>query len=220
MIRVALIDDQTLVRTGFRMILESEDDFTIVGEAADGIEGVDLVRRSSPDVALMDIRMPKLDGVEATKQVRELGVATRVLILTTFDLDEYVYSALQAGASGFLLKDAPAESLIEAIRVIANGDALLAPSVTRKLIDQFASQRSASRRVVNPGVAELTEREAEVLQLMAKGRSNAEIAATLFLGETTVKTHVGRVLMKLGVRDRAQAVVAAYESGVVIPGAD
>ncbi|MEQ1873659.1 MAG: response regulator transcription factor [Ilumatobacteraceae bacterium] len=219
MIRVVLVDDQAMVRAGFRMILESEPDITVVGEAADGREAIDVVKRSSPHVVLMDVRMPVMDGIEATESIVSSGTDARVLILTTFDLDDYVYSALRAGASGFLLKDAPAEQLINAVRVIAAGDAMLAPSVTRLLIEQVSRQPTVPAVTDRPGLAELTERELEVLMLMARGLSNGEIAGHLFLGEATVKTHVGRVLAKLGVRDRVQAVVAAYESGVVTPGA-
>jgi DNA-binding NarL/FixJ family response regulator len=218
MIRVVLVDDQAMVRAGFRMILESESDITVVGEAADGREAIDVVKRSSPHVVLMDVRMPVMDGIEATESIVSSETEARVLILTTFDLDDYVYSALRAGASGFLLKDAPAEQLINAVRVIAAGDALLAPSVTRLLIEQVSRQPTLPTVTDRPGLAELTERELEVLMLMARGLSNGEIAGHLFLGEATVKTHVGRVLAKLGVRDRVQAVVAAYESGLVTPG--
>jgi DNA-binding NarL/FixJ family response regulator len=218
MIRIALVDDQVMVRAGFRMILETEGDFTVVGEAGDGREAVDLVARSSPDVVLMDVRMPHLDGIEATARIVAAGSAAKVLMLTTFDLDDYVYAALRAGASGFLLKDAPAEQLVNAVRVIAAGDALLAPSVTRRLIDEVSKRPAADGRARLPGLDDLTDREMEVLKLMARGLSNGEIAQQLFLGEATVKTHVGRVLTKLDVRDRVQAVVAAYENGVVSPG--
>lgn len=220
MIRVLLVDDQTLVRTGFRMILQAEDDIEIVGEAADGATAVDVARECRPDVVLMDVRMPVLDGIEATRQIGAdpISSSAKVLILTTFDLDEYVYAALSAGATGFLLKDAPAETLVEAVRHVARGDALLAPSVTRRLIAEFAARPTTKARVPHPGLDLLTERELEVLVSMARGSSNAEIAESLFLGEATVKTHVGRVLMKLGVRDRVQAVVVAYESGLVTPG--
>jgi DNA-binding NarL/FixJ family response regulator len=218
MIRVVLVDDQAMVRAGFRMILETEADITVVGEAGDGREAVDVVGRSAPDVVLMDVRMPHMDGIEATRQIVESGAASRVLMLTTFDLDDYVHSALRAGASGFLLKDAPADQLVNAVRVIADGDALLAPSVTRLLIDEISRRPAVDASVVAPGLADLTERELEVLRLIARGRSNGEIAQTLYLGEATVKTHVGRVLTKLAVRDRVQAVVVAYESGLVTPG--
>ena len=221
-IRVVVVDDQALVRAGFRMILEAEPDLDVVGEAADGLEAVELVRRSRPDVVLMDVRMPNLDGVAATAEI--LGGAggdgplPRVIILTTFDLDEYVFAALRAGASGFLLKDTPAETLVEAVRTVASGDALLAPSVTRRVIEQFADRLPGQAAAAPADLSALTTREHEVLVLMARGLSNAEIAAEIFLGETTVKTHVGRVLMKLGLRDRVQAVVLAYESGLVQPG--
>jgi DNA-binding NarL/FixJ family response regulator len=227
-IRVLIVDDQALLRTGFRLILEEEPDIEVVGEAADGAQAVDAAQRLRPDVILMDVRMPGVDGLEATRRLLSTarpGSPTaapsqeppRVLILTTFDLDEYVYEALQAGASGFLLKDAPADQLVNAIRVVASGDALLAPSVTRRLIEEFA-RRTARPTSMPRGVSELTAREVEVLRLMARGHSNAEIAQHLVVGETTVKTHVSRVLMKLEVRDRVQAVVMAYESGLVQPG--
>jgi DNA-binding NarL/FixJ family response regulator len=219
-IRVLLVDDQALIRAGFRMILDAEDDMEVVGECADGTQAVDSARRLKPDVVLMDIRMPEMDGIEATRLIAgaDGDLVPRVLMLTTFDLDEYVYDALRAGASGFLLKDVPAEQLVEGIRVIAQGDALLAPSVTKRLIHEF-SRTGASQRSAPPSLEELTPRELEVFKLMARGMSNAEIAADLVVSETTVKTHVARVLMKLGVRDRVQAVVLAYESGVVAPGA-
>lgn len=217
-IRVVVVDDQALMRTGFRMILESAG-IEVAAEAENGREALDVVRRHRPDVVLMDIRMPELDGVAATEQLMaDPSVEARILILTTFDLDEYVFAALQAGAAGFLLKDTPPEALIEAVRVIAAGDALLAPSITKRLIGEFAKHAGAGVPADLPGFSELTERETEVLVAMARGMSNAEIAESLFVGETTVKTHVGRVLMKLGVRDRVQAVVAAYESGLVTPG--
>jgi DNA-binding NarL/FixJ family response regulator len=219
MIRVALVDDQVMVRAGFRMILESEADITVVGEAGDGREAVEVVSRCSPHVVLMDVQMPVMDGIEATRRIVASAGDSRVLILTTFDLDDYVYSALRAGASGFMLKDAPAEQLINAVRVIAGGDALLAPSVTRLLIEEVSRRPSVDAASVAPGLADLTERELEVLRLMARGLSNGEIATQLYLGEATVKTHVGRVLTKLELRDRVQAVVVAYESGIVTPGA-
>lgn len=211
---VVIADDQQLVRTGFRMILDDEDDLTVVGEAGDGLGAVDLVLRTSPDVALMDIRMPHLDGIEATRRIVAAGGPTRVVMLTTFDLDEYVVRAVRAGASGFLLKDVPPEDLVRAVRVVAAGDALLAPSVTRQLLVQFSAAPEVSLR---PGedYDRLTDREQEVLSLVARGMSNAEIADHLVLGETTVKTHVGRILAKLQLRDRVQAVVYAYEHGVV-----
>ena len=215
MIRVVVVDDQHLVRTGFRMILESEDDLAVVGEASDGIEAVELVERANADVVLMDIRMPKQDGIEATRKITSGVNPPRVLVLTTFDLDEYVHAALRAGASGFLLKDTPPEQLVEAIRIIAAGDAVVAPSVTRRLIESFAK----GVKITPPAVLnDLTDREMEVLHLVAKGRSNAEIASDLILGEATVKTHVGRMLMKLSLRDRVQAVVFAYETGLISPG--
>ena len=216
MIRVLVVDDQALVRTGFRMIIGAEPDLEVVGDAGDGEAAVALAASQRPDVILMDVRMPVLDGIAATKRIVEQRGDARVLILTTYDLDEYVYDALRAGASGFLLKDAPPEQLIEAIRVIARGEALLAPRVTRRLIEEFA--RRAPPRAPTGVLDELTEREREVLRLVARGMSNAEIAASLVVGETTVKTHVARILDKLGVRDRVQAVVMAYEHGVVTPG--
>jgi DNA-binding NarL/FixJ family response regulator len=218
-IRVLLVDDQALIRAGFRMILDAEDDMEVVGECADGTQAVDSARRLEPDVVLMDIRMPEMDGIEATRliAVREGEAGPRVLMLTTFDLDEYVYDALRAGASGFLLKDVPAEELVAGIRVVAQGEALLAPSVTKRLIVEF-SRGSVAQQSAPPELEDLTPRELEVFGLIARGMSNAEIAAELVVSETTVKTHVARVLMKLGVRDRVQAVVLAYESGVVAPG--
>lgn len=218
MIRVAVVDDQALVRAGFRMICEAEDDLTVVGEAADGAQAVELVERASPDVVLMDIRMPVLDGVEACARISDSHPRVRVLMLTTFDLDDYVFAALRSGASGFLLKDTPPEQLVDAIRLVNRGEALLAPSVTRRVIETFVHHKPAAPAAPVPGLDSLTERELEVLKLVARGLSNAEIAAELILGEATVKTHVGRVLMKLDLRDRVQAVVAAYESGVVTPG--
>ncbi len=217
MIRVMLVDDQAMVRTGFRMILEAESDMTVVGEATDGRVAVEMVPRARPDVILMDVRMPNLDGIEACELICAADEHARVMILTTFDLDDYVHAALRAGASGFLLKDAPPEQLVDAIRIVASGDALLAPSVTQVLIDEIA-RRPAGQPDAFPGIAELTDRELDVIRLMARGMSNGEIAAELFLGEATVKTHVGRILAKLGARDRVQAVVAAYESGLVTPG--
>jgi DNA-binding NarL/FixJ family response regulator len=215
-IRVLIADDQELVRTGFRMILTGEPDITVVGEAGDGLAAVELARGLGVDVVLMDIRMPGIDGIEATGRLGAAGSSARVLILTTFDLNEYVYEALRAGASGFLLKDAPAAQLVTAIRVVADGEALLAPSITRRLIADFAQRPSPSTRPA--AMEELTERELEVLRLIARGLSNAEIAKELFVGDATVKTHVARILMKLELRDRVQAVVAAYESGLVQPG--
>jgi DNA-binding NarL/FixJ family response regulator len=216
-IRVLVVDDQILVRTGFRMILDAEPDLEVVGEAADGVEALEAFGRLDPDVVLMDVRMPHLDGIEATARLTADAPTARVLMLTTFDLDEHVYAALRAGASGFLLKDTPPDELAHAVRVVAGGDALLAPSVTRRLIEEFAQHRDPTP-TPPPGLDELTEREAEVLGLVAQGLANAEIAARLFVSEATVKTHVGRVLMKLHLRDRVQAVVLAYESGLVRPG--
>jgi DNA-binding NarL/FixJ family response regulator len=221
-IGVLIADDQALVRAGFRMVLEVEDDITVVGEAANGEHAVHGARRLRPDVVLMDIRMPELDGIAATRQIASAdlgraGPGPRVLILTTFDLDEYVYDALGVGASGFLLKDSPPEQLVSAIRIVAGGESLLAPSVTSRLIEQFARTR-ARRRREPPGLDELTSRELEVLTLLARGLSNAEIAETLVVSDSTVKTHVARLLAKLGLRDRVQAVVLAYESGLVSPG--
>jgi DNA-binding NarL/FixJ family response regulator len=219
-IRVLLADDQALVRAGFRMILDAEEDIGVVGEASDGNEAVEQARRLEPDVVLMDIRMPELDGIEATRRVvaaREDDSPTRVIMLTTFDLNEYVYEALRAGASGFLLKDVPPEQLVAGIRTVAEGEALLAPSITRRLIQEFASATPAPAEPP-AGLGELTARELEVFKLVARGLSNAEIAAELVVSETTVKTHVARVLMKLGLRDRVQAVVLAYECGVAVPG--
>ena len=214
-----LVDDQEMVRVGFRMILEAESDLTVVGEAADGAEAIEVAQRAAPDVILMDVRMPRMDGIEACARIcgDERTTAARVVMLTTFDLHEHVHAALRAGASGFLLKDAPAEQLVDAIRIVANGDALLAPSVTQALIDEIA-RLPAGQPAAHPGIAQLTEREVEVLKSMARGRSNSEIATDLFLGEATIKTHVGRILAKLNARDRVQAVVAAYESGLVVPG--
>ncbi len=213
-IRVVVADDQPLVRTGLRMILSDADDIEIVGEAADGLEAVSLASTHRPDVVLMDVRMPGLDGIDATRAVTTIEDPPRVLILTTFDLDEVVYDALRAGASGFLLKDAPEERLLTAIRVVAEGGSLFAPAVTRRLIEEFSRR---GRATIPSGLATLTEREAEVLRSMARGLSNAEIAGELFVTENTVKTHVARVLMKLELRDRVQAVVLAYESGLVQP---
>ena len=213
-IRVLLVDDQTLVRTGFRLILGSEPDIDVIGDAADGQEGIELGRRLRPDVVLMDIRMPKVDGIEATRRLTGASRATKVVILTTYDLDEYVFDALRAGASGFILKDAPADQLVNAVRVAAGGDALLAPSVTRRLVEEFARRKPRA----DVPLADLTARELEVLKLMARAMSNAEIAERLVVSEGTVKTHVARILDKLECRDRVQAVVAAYESGLVQPG--
>ena len=219
-IRVLLADDQELVRTGFRMILEAEPDIEVVGEAIDGREALDQAKLLHPDVVLMDVRMPKLDGLEATRRLVESKGKSRpqILILTTFDLDEYVYEALRAGASGFLLKDAPADQLANAVRVVAGGEALLAPPITRRLIEELVSTRRAPGELP-AALDELTARELEVLKLVAAGKSNAEIAEHLVIEPTTVKTHVARVLLKLDLRDRVQAVVFAYEWGVVRPGA-
>ncbi|MFI7240847.1 response regulator [Streptomyces qinglanensis] len=226
--RLVIVDDQAMVRAGFAALLAAQSDIDVVGEAPDGAAGVELCRRTHPDVVLMDVRMPRLNGLEAAEQLLDPppGVTHRpkVLMLTTFDVDDYVYEALRLGASGFLLKDAPPADLIAAVRVVAEGEALLAPSVTRRLIAEFARQRSGngSRRGRAPASAlrlkALTERETEVLELVARGRSNTEIAEFLVLAEQTVKTHVSRVFAKLGLRDRAQAVVFAYESGLVTPG--
>jgi DNA-binding NarL/FixJ family response regulator len=224
-IRVVLVDDQELVRAGFRVILGTEDDIEVVGEAGNGAEAVDRIAELGPDVVLMDVQMPDVDGLEATRQVLARGGPAandadrpvRVVILTTFDREDYLFEALKAGASGFLLKNARPEDLIDAVRVVARGDALLSPEVTRRVIQRFSSPRGTAAQLHRP--PELTERECEVLVALARGASNAEIAEQLFLGETTVKTHVSRVLMKLGLRDRTQAVVYAYEHGVVAPGA-
>ncbi len=213
-IRVLLVDDQALMRGGFRMILEAQPDITVVGEAGDGLEAVEEAGRLSPDVVIMDIRMPRCDGVEATRRLP----GHRVLILTTFHHDEYVVEALRAGASGFLLKDATPEDLIHAVRVVAAGDALLSPSVTRQLLDHVVARMPGAPPPPNPALGELTERELGVLRLLARGLSNAEIAASLSVSDATVKTHVSHVLDKLGLRDRVQAVVLAYELGVVNPG--
>jgi DNA-binding NarL/FixJ family response regulator len=217
-IRVLLADDQAMVRAGFRLILSAEPDITVVGEAGDGAQAVAAARRLRPDVTLMDVRMPRMDGIDATRRLAaEDPPLTRVVVLTTFDVDAHVYDALRAGASGFLLKNAPPEELVEAIRLVAAGGALLDPAVTRRVIEEFA--RSPAPGPLPAAVGSLTEREREVLQLVAQGLSNAEIAATLFVSEATVKTHVARLLAKLGLRDRVQAVVFAYERGLVRPGA-
>ncbi len=216
-VRVVIADDQALVRGGFRMILSSRDDMEVVGEAGDGAGAVALVSRVQPDVVLMDIRMPGVNGIEATRRIAASGSRARVIILTTYDADEYVFSALRAGASGFLLKDARPAELVDAIRLVARGDALLAPSVTRRLIDRLASAPAEPMSSPPPGLDELTARETEVLTMVAQALSNAEIADRLVLTEATVKTHVSSVLRKLGLRDRVQAVVLAYEAGLVRP---
>jgi DNA-binding NarL/FixJ family response regulator len=219
-IGILLVDDQELLRLGFRMILEAQPDLEIVGEASGGAQAVALTASLSPDVVLMDVRMPGMDGIDATAAIVAASASSRVLILTTFDLDQYVYSGLRAGASGFLLKDSPPAQLIGAIRAVAAGDAVIAPSATRRLIEAFSAALPdpAAARVRAAVLDELTEREREVLLLIASGRSNREIAEALFLSEGTVKIHVGRILAKLGLRDRVQAVVLAYETGLVIPG--
>jgi len=217
-IRVAVADDQALVRSGFVVLLRSCDDIEVVGEAANGLEALEVVRRERPDVVLMDIRMPEMDGLEATHAIATAGVDTRILILTTFDLDEYVYGALRAGASGFLLKDTMPDELLAAVRVVAAGDALLAPRVTRRLIEQFARRPDASTAEHNPAIDTLTERELEVFVAVAGGMSNQELADALFMSHATAKTHVSRLLAKLQARDRAQLVMIAYEAGVVTPG--
>ena len=218
-VRVLIVDDQALVRTGFRMILDAEEDMDVVGEGANGKEAIDEASRLNPDVVLMDVRMPELDGIEATRRLlADGGVDSKVVMLTTFDMDEYVYEALRAGASGFLLKDAPPEQLVDGIRAVCSGDALLAPSVTRRVIEEFVRRPPEAVRTAPAEIEELTPRECEVLKLIARGLSNAEIAKSLVVSETTVKTHVARVLMKMGLRDRVQAVVMAYESGLVQPG--
>ena len=214
MTTVLVVDDQPVVRLGFSALLAAQDDLVVVGDASDGAEAVEAARRLRPDVVVMDVRMPVMDGIEATRRITALDNPPRVLVLTTFDLDEYVYDALRAGASGFLLKDAPAERLADAVRVVAAGEALLAPSVTRRLIAELAARRPAAPAA---SVAVITPREREVLVLVAQGLSNTEIADRLVLAEQTVKSHVSRVFTKLGVRDRAQAIVHAYESGLVVP---
>ena len=217
MIRVLIADDQALVRGGFHSILAGQDDIEVVGEAEDGNEAVALVEELHPDVVLMDIRMPGIDGIEATRRIAARGLATRVLVLTTFDVDDYVYEAMKAGASGFLLKTAPPRQLADAVRTVTAGDALLAPSITRRLVEQFV-RRPPPGTSVPRGVEELTDRELDVLKLLARAMSNAEIAAKLVVSEATVKSHVNRILTKLNLRDRAQAIVLAYETGLVEPG--
>ncbi|QIK66682.1 response regulator transcription factor [Nocardioides sp. HDW12B] len=216
MTRVVVADDQALIRAGFRMILDAEPDLEVVGEAATGLEAVGVVARTQPDVVLMDVRMPELDGIEATRRVVASGAPTKVLILTTFDLDDYVHEALRAGASGFLLKESPPEQLVTAVHTVVSGDAVLAPGVTRRMIERFVS--SAPPRPPDEVLGSLTPRELEVLGLVARARSNSEIAAELYVSEATVKTHLARLLVKLGLRDRLHAVVFAYENGVVRPG--
>ena len=218
MTRVLLVDDEPLVRSGVRMILESEDDLDIVGEAADGNEALELARQLTPDVVLLDIRMPGLDGIQTTRRLlEEPPPVPRILVLTTFDLDEYVYEAMKAGASGFILKNVPPAKLVDAVRTIATGDALLAPAITRRMIERFV-QRPPASAGRPPQLDELTERELDVLRLIARGNSNAEIAGSLYLSHATVKSHVNRVLSKLDLRDRTQAAVLAYETGLVRPG--
>jgi DNA-binding NarL/FixJ family response regulator len=214
-IRIVLVDDQELVRTGFRMVLDAQPDMTVVGEAADGLAAVEFARAHTADVMIMDARMPRLDGVAATRRIRQAGDRPRILMLTTFDLDEYAFAALKAGASGFLLKDVPPEELLFAIRAVHSGDAVVAPSTTRRLLDRFAPMLPADNAPAPSELKDLTEREREVLALVAQGLSNAELAKRLFVSEATVKTHVGRILAKLGLRDRVQAVVYAYENGLV-----
>ncbi len=216
MIRVLLVDDQDMVRKGFGMILSVEDDIIVVGEASNGIEAVREARHFTPDVVLMDVQMPELDGLEASRRILDVLPATRILVLTTFERDEYIFEALRLGASGFLLKNAPPEDLVEAIRVVADGQALLAPSVTRRVIEEVAGQGTRAEPAAELSL--LTERETEVLRLVARGLANAEVATELFIGEATVKTHVSKILSKLGLRDRVQAVVFAYENGVVAAG--
>jgi DNA-binding NarL/FixJ family response regulator len=217
-IRVLIVDDQALVRAGFRMILEAQPDLEVVGEAGDGSAAIDAVRSLRPDVVLMDVRMPGVDGIEATRRLTEAGVPGKIVILTTYDLDEYVFDALAAGASGFLLKHVPPEELVRGVRVAASGEALLAPSITKRLIEEFAKQR-APVRASGTDLKSLTDREREVLTLLGRGLSNPEIAKDLKVGEATVKTHVAHVLDKLELRDRVQAVIFAYEIGLIKPGA-
>jgi DNA-binding NarL/FixJ family response regulator len=219
--RVLLVDDQPLLRLGFRMVLETQPDIEVVGEAGDGAQGVTMTRALAPDVVLMDVRMPVMDGIEATRHIVAAGSAARILVLTTFDLDEYVFAALRAGASGFLLKDVPPADLLTGIRAVAVGDAVVAPNVTRRLIDAFAGHlpdAATGRSPAQQRLHQLTDREQEVLLEVTRGRSNSEIAHLLTVSEATVKTHVGRILTKLGLRDRVQVVVFAYEAGVVRPG--
>jgi DNA-binding NarL/FixJ family response regulator len=217
-IRIVLVDDQELVRTGFRMVLDAQPDMTVIGEAADGLAAVEFARAHSADVMVMDARMPRMDGVTATRQIRQAGDRPRVLMLTTFDLDEYAFAALKAGASGFLLKDVPPEELLFAIRAVHSGDAVVAPSTTRRLLDRFVPMLPTGDARAAAELDDLTERERQVLILVAQGLSNSELAQRLFVSEATVKTHVGRILAKLGLRDRVQAVVYAYENGLVRAG--
>ncbi len=214
-IRILLVDDQELVRAGFRMVLDAQSDMTVVGEAGDGLAAVETLRCTPADVVVMDVRMPRLDGIEATRRICQAGDRPRVLMLTTFDLDEYAFAALKAGASGFLLKDVPPEELLFGIRAVHSGDAVVAPSTTRRLIDRFAPMLPSGAESSDPNLSGLTSREREVLALIAQGLSNTEIGERLYVSEATVKTHVGRVLAKLGLRDRVQAVVFAYETGLV-----
>ena len=216
-IRVLLCDDQALVRDGFRMILNAQDEIEVVGEAGDGAEAVELTKRLLPNVVLMDVRMPGTDGIEATRRIAASGVESRVLILTTFDLDEYVYEALRAGASGFLLKDVSAAQLVEGVRVVAAGEAMLAPTITRRLLERFTDNLPGGDEKPPPSLRSLTEREREILTLLANGLSNPELGARLYLSEPTIKTHLSSVFRKLGVRDRVQAVIAAYDAGLVRP---
>jgi DNA-binding NarL/FixJ family response regulator len=218
-IRIMLVDDQALVRAGLKMILESEEDIEVVDEAEDGEQAIALARSARPDVVLMDVQMPRMDGLEATARiVRDPSIASQIIILTTFERDDYIYGALRAGASGFLLKNSPPEELVNAVHVVAGGEALLTPSVTRKVIEQFIAQPTQTRNDAELGL--LTDRETEILKLLATGKSNAELAAYLFVGEGTIKTHVSNLLSKLGLRDRMQAVIYAYESGLVQIGRD
>jgi DNA-binding NarL/FixJ family response regulator len=216
-IRVLIADDQALVRGGFQAILVGHEDIEVVGEAEDGVAAVEMVERLQPDVVLMDIRMPGMDGIEATRRIVARAMPTRVLVLTTFDVDDYVYEAMKAGASGFLLKTAPARQLADAVRTVASGDALLAPAITRRLVEQFVRRPPPGHRIP-PSFGELTERELDVLRLLARAKSNSEIAAQLVVSEATVKSHVNRIFGKLDLRDRAQAIVLAYESGLIEPG--
>jgi DNA-binding NarL/FixJ family response regulator len=220
MISVVIADDQALVRDGFRVILEVEPDIDVVGEAADGVEAVAETRRLAPDVILMDIRMPRLDGISATRDIVAAGLTTRVLMLTTFDGSEFLYDAMRAGASGFLAKDVRRNQLVDGIRAVASGDALLGPSLVRQLVEDFCRRPAPSAAGTPPALADLTDRELEVLQLVARGLTNAEIAKALFLSEATVKTHLAHLMRKLGLRDRVQAVILAYESGLIQPNAE